>query len=146
MAFFIFLIACGAAGTTGVLFKPGAWYAGLKKPGFTPPDWAFPVAWSLIYLLLAGAGYRLSLMPGSQLALALWAAQIALNTLWTPVFFGAHKLFVALVVLALLWLITAALLVAAFSLDALAGWMLLPYLVWLSLAAALNFCLWRDNP
>lgn len=146
MAFFIFLIACGAAGTTGVLFKPGAWYAGLKKPGFTPPDWAFPVAWSLIYLLLAGAGYRLSLMPGSQSALALWAAQIALNTLWTPVFFGAHKLFVALVVLALLWLITAALLVAAFSLDALAGWMLLPYLVWLSLAAALNYRLWRDNP
>ncbi|UFH49907.1 tryptophan-rich sensory protein TspO [Pseudomonas sp. KNUC1026] len=146
MAFFIFLIACGAAGTTGVLFKPGAWYAALKKPSFTPPDWAFPVAWSLIYLLLAGAGYRLSLMPGSQFALALWAAQIALNTLWTPVFFGAHKLFIALVVLGLLWLITAPLLVAAFGLDALAGWMLLPYLVWLSLAGALNFCLWRDNP
>ncbi|PVZ12673.1 MULTISPECIES: TspO/MBR family protein [unclassified Pseudomonas] len=146
MAFLVFLIACGAAGTTGVLFKPGEWYAALKKPGFTPPDWAFPVAWSLIYLLLAGAGYRLSTLPGSQFALALWAAQIALNTLWTPVFFGAHKLFVALVVLALLWLVTAALLVAAFSLDALAGWMLVPYLVWLSLAAALNFRLWRDNP
>jgi tryptophan-rich sensory protein len=99
MTFFIFLLACAAAATTGVMFKPGPWYEGLNKPGFTPPNWAFPVAWTIIYLLLAWAGYRLSLIPGSQTVLALWAAQIALNTLWTPVFFGAHQVLAAMVIL-----------------------------------------------
>ncbi|MFW8695955.1 tryptophan-rich sensory protein, partial [Mesorhizobium japonicum] len=70
VTFLIFLIACGAAATTGVIFKPGPWYEGLNKPGFTPPNWAFPVAWTIIYLLLAWAGYRLSLIPGSQTVLA----------------------------------------------------------------------------
>jgi len=56
MTFFIFLLACGAAASTGLLFKPGQWYESLVKPGFTPPNWLFPVAWSIIYLLLAWAG------------------------------------------------------------------------------------------
>lgn len=102
MTFFIFLLACAAAASTGMLFQPGQWYESLVKPGFTPPKWVFPVAWTTIYLLLAWAGYRLTLIPGSQAVLALWAAQIALNTLWTPVFFGAHRLFAALLILALL--------------------------------------------
>jgi tryptophan-rich sensory protein len=108
VTFLIFLIACGAAASTGVIFKPGPWYEGLNKPGFTPPNWAFPVAWTIIYLLLAWAGYRLSLIPGSQTVLALWAAQIALNTLWTPVFFGAHQVLAAMVILLVLWLVVAA--------------------------------------
>ena len=86
MSFLVFLLACGAAASTGLMFQPGQWYESLVKPGFTPPKWVFPVAWSIIYLLLAWAGYRLTLIPGSQEVLALWAAQIALNTLWTPVF------------------------------------------------------------
>ncbi len=56
MTFFIFLLACAAAATTGVMFKPGPWYESLTKPSFTPPNWAFPVAWTIIYLLLAWAG------------------------------------------------------------------------------------------
>ena len=103
MTFFIFLLACAAAASTGIIFKPGAWYESLVKPSFTPPNWLFPVAWTLIYLLLAWAGYRLSLIPGSQMVLALWAAQIALNTLWTPVFFGAHRLLAGMVIIVLLW-------------------------------------------
>jgi tryptophan-rich sensory protein len=112
MTFFIFLLACAAAASTGMFFKPGAWYESLVKPSFTPPNWLFPVAWTLIYLLLAWAGYRLSLMPGSQTVLALWAAQIALNTLWTPVFFGAHRLLAGMVILAVLWLTVAAVMVS----------------------------------
>ena len=99
MIFLIFLIACGAAASTGIIFKPGQWYETLVKPGFTPPNWLFPVAWTVIYLLLAWAGYRLTMIPGSQLALGLWAAQIALNTLWTPVFFGAHNIVAGMVVI-----------------------------------------------
>ncbi|MEE4748547.1 TspO/MBR family protein [Pseudomonas alliivorans] len=145
MTFFIFLLACAAAASTGIIFQPGQWYESLKKPGFTPPNWLFPVAWTIIYLLLAWAGYRLSLMPGSQAVLALWAAQIALNTLWTPVFFGAHKPFAGMVIIALLWLVVAAMVVMALSLDVITGLILFPYLVWLCVAAALNFSILRNN-
>ncbi|MDE1167939.1 MAG: tryptophan-rich sensory protein [Pseudomonas sp.] len=145
MTFFIFLLACAAAASTGVLFKPGPWYAALVKPSFTPPNWAFPLAWSIIYLLLAWAGYRLTLIPGSQVVLALWAAQIALNTLWTPVFFGAHHVLAAMVILALLWLVAATMVVMALQLDVITGLILFPYVAWLSVAAALNFSILRHN-
>jgi tryptophan-rich sensory protein len=146
MTFWIFLIACGAAASTGIMFKPGAWYASLNKPGFTPPNWLFPLAWTTIYLLLAWAGYRLTLIPGSVTVLALWAAQIALNTLWTPVFFGAHRLLAAMVILTLLWCVVAAMVILALQLDILTGLLLLPYLLWLCVAAALNFSILRNNP
>lgn len=146
MAFFIFLIACGAAATTGVMFKPGRWYEELVKPGFTPPNWLFPVAWTTIYLLISWAGYRLTLLPASQTLLALWAAQIALNTLWTPVFFGAHRVLAAMTILALLWVVVAVMVVMALGLDVVTGLILLPYLLWLCVAAALNFSILRNNP
>lgn len=145
MTFLIFLLACAAAATTGLLFKPGPWYEPLVKPGFTPPNRVFPVAWSSIYLLLAWAGYRLTLIPDSQAVLALWVAQIALNTLWTPVFFGAHRLFAAMVILTLLWLVVAAMVLMALRLDVITGLILFPYLAWLCVAAALNFSIWRNN-
>lgn len=145
MTFFIFLLACSAAAATGIIFKPGAWYESLQKPAFTPPNWAFPVAWTTIYLLLAWAGYRLTLLPGSQTVLALWAAQIALNTLWTPVFFGANRIADAMVILALLWIVVATMIVMALQLDIITGLILFPYLVWLSVAAALNFSILRHN-
>ncbi|KGS15054.1 MULTISPECIES: tryptophan-rich sensory protein TspO [Pseudomonas syringae group] len=145
MTFYIFLLACCAAAATGIIFKPGAWYESLKKPAFTPPNWAFPVAWTTIYLLLAWAGYRLTLIPGSETVLALWAAQIALNTLWTPVFFGANRLVAAMVILVLLWIVVATMIVMALQLDIVTGLILFPYLVWLSVAAALNFSILRHN-
>ncbi|CRL47170.1 MULTISPECIES: TspO/MBR family protein [Pseudomonas] len=145
MTFLVFLLACGAAASTGFFFKPGQWYESLVKPGFTPPNWVFPVAWSTIYLLLAWAGYRLTLIPGSQEVLALWAAQIALNTLWTPVFFGAHRVFASMVILMLLWLVVAVMVVMALQLDVITGLILLPYLGWLCVAAALNFSILRNN-
>ncbi|ARC36925.1 tryptophan-rich sensory protein [Paracoccus yeei] len=146
MTFLILLIACAAAGATGILFQPGAWYDGLAKPWFNPPRWAFPVAWTTLYVLIAWAGARLAHLPGAGLVMALWAAQIALNTLWTPVFFGAHRMGMGVAVIALLWLVVAALTVLAFRLDRVAGALLLPYLAWLSLAGALNYRLWQMNP
>lgn len=145
MIFLVFLLACAAAASTGVIFKPGAWYESLVKPSFTPPNWAFPVAWSVIYLLLAWAGYRMAMIPGSELVLALWAAQIALNTLWTPVFFGAHNLVASMVILVLLWLVVAVMLALTMRLDVITGLILFPYLVWLCVAAALNFSILRNN-
>lgn len=145
MTFCIFLVACCAAATTGIIFKPGEWYQALQKPRFTPPNWAFPVAWTAIYLLLAWVGYRLTLMPDGQTVLALWSAQIALNTLWTPVFFGAHRLFAGLLIIALLWIVVAAMVFLALRLDVITGLILFPYLAWLTVAAALNFSILRLN-
>jgi tryptophan-rich sensory protein len=87
----------------------------------------------------------LSLIPGSQTVLALWAAQIALNTLWTPVFFGAHQVLAAMVILLVLWLVVAAMVFLAMRLDVITGLILFPYLAWLCVAAALNFSILRNN-
>ncbi len=142
----IFLLASVAAAATGVIFRPGAWYAGLRKPSFTPPNWAFPVVWTTIYLLSAIAATRVAPLPGAGMALALWSAQIALNTLWTPVFFGARQMALAMVVMATLLVTVAAMVLSFWSLDWRAGLLLLPYLAWLGVATALNWRVWRDNP
>lgn len=143
--FLIFLTATGAAAATGVIFKPGDWYEGLRKPGFTPPKWAFPVVWTLLYLAMALAATRIAGLAANGTALALWSLQIALNTLWTPVFFGARRMFAGLVIITLLWLTVAAMLVAFWALDFWAAVLVLPYLAWLSVAAALNLSIWRHN-
>ncbi len=85
--FLIFLFACMAAGLTGSLFPPGKWYSDLNKPRWTPPNWIFPVAWPILYILMSYSGATLANLENSGSALALWALQIAINTLWTPVFF-----------------------------------------------------------
>ncbi|SDE20909.1 tryptophan-rich sensory protein TspO [Limimaricola pyoseonensis] len=142
----ILLGACFAAGTTGAMFPPGEWYRRLNKPRWTPPDWLFPVAWTTLYLLMAGAGGLVAGRPGADFALALWALQIALNTLWTPVFFGLRRIRAGMLVLALLWLAVAATLVALWRVEPWAGAMFIPYLAWVSVAGALNLAVWRLNP
>ena len=142
----IFLAACGAAGSTGVLFRPGDWYAGLDKPGWTPPNRLFPVAWTILYVLLAFAAARVAGRSDAGLALALWSLQIALNTLWTPVFFGLHRMRAALVVILCLLVTAVALGAALGALDRLAGYAVIPYVAWLAYAAALNASVLRRNP
>ena len=143
--FLTYLAACAAAAATGMLFKPGSWYETLQKPSWTPPKWAFPVVWTTLYLLMAWAASRIAQEPAPGQALAFWALQIALNTLWTPVFFGARRMGLGMAVIAALWLAVAATLVAFWRLDPLSGVMLLPYLAWVSVASALNWRVWRDN-
>ena len=144
--FMIFLAACFSAGATGGMFPPGDWYRSLDKPRWTPPNWLFPVAWTTLYLLMAFAGARVALAPENGLALALWALQIALNTLWTPVFFGLRRMRAGLVVLSALWLAVAAALVALWQVDSWAGLAFVPYLCWVSVAWALNLSVLRRNP
>ena len=143
--FALFFAATVAAASTGMLFKPGAWYEGLAKPSWTPKPWMFPVVWTSLYILMALAGARLAVLPEAGMALALWALQIALNTLWTPVFFGAHRMRVAMGVMVALWAAIAGLVWVALPLDIWSGLMLVPYLIWVSVAAALNFTILRLN-
>lgn len=144
--FLVLLASCFAAGSTGALFPPGDWYRSLKKPGFTPPDWVFPVVWTTLYVLIAIAGARVANMPQAGLALALWALQVALNAIWTPIFFGLKKVRLALVVVSLLWLSVAFGMLALFQIDTLAGLMFVPYLIWVSIATALNLRVMQLNP
>ncbi|MEY4696703.1 MAG: hypothetical protein RIT14_1131 [Pseudomonadota bacterium] len=144
--FFTYLAACGAAAATGAMFQPGAWYDDLNKPAWTPPNWLFPVAWTVLYLCMSAAAARVAALPGTGQALALWSVQIALNTLWTPVFFGLRRMRAGLVVLGLLWLAVAATMIAFFRADTLAGLLFLPYLAWVSVAGALNASVLRRNP
>ena len=146
LLFFLFLAASTAAASTGAMFPTGGWYARLKKPGWTPPNRLFPIAWTTIYLLIAFAGARVAPLEGSAVAMALWAVQIALNALWTPVFFGARRMKAALVVMGALWCAVLAALVAHWRLDPLAGLAFVPYLGWLCVAFALNASILRLNP
>lgn len=146
LCFGIFLVACIGAGSTGSLFSPGPWYRALTKPSWTPPDWAFPVVWTSLYVCMAFAGARVAVRPDNGVAMALWALQIAMNGLWTPVFFGLRRLRLGLVVLIGLWLSVALTMVALWQVDWLSGLLFLPYLVWVSIAGALNFSVMRLNP
>ncbi len=144
--FFIFLAGCGAAAATGAMFEPGEWYESLNKPSWTPPKWLFPVAWTTLYLCIAAAGARVAVLDGAAYAMAFYALQLALNTLWTPIFFGLRRMGAGMVVIGLLWATVAATMLSFFALDILAGLLFVPYLVWVSVASALNWSVWRLNP
>lgn len=144
--FTVFLAACAAAAATGSMFQPGAWYDRLEKPSWNPPNWVFPVVWSVLYVLIAIAAARVAGAPGSGYAMAFWALQIALNTLWTPVFFGLHRIKAGMVIIAFLWLAVLGSIVSVYTVEPFAGLLLAPYLVWVTIAAALNASVWRLNP
>jgi tryptophan-rich sensory protein len=144
--FLIFLAACFSAGMTGAMFPPGPWYETLKKPDWTPPNWMFPVVWTVVYILMSFAAARVAGQEGSGYAMAFWAWQIALNALWTPVFFGLRRLKQAVPIIALMWVAVAGCLVTHWAIDLWAGLAFVPYLVWVTVAGALNMSVARLNP
>lgn len=141
----VFLLTCAMAGMAGVFFRPGQWYKDLDKPNWTPPNWLFPVVWVLLYVLIAIAAARIAKLPDNDLALALWGLQITINTLWSGVFFGLHRMLAGAVIIALLWVAVAATTVAFWAHDAMAAVMMGPYLVWGTYAFALNLSVWLRN-
>lgn len=142
----VFLASVAVAAGTGILFQPGAWYAGLRKPTWTPPPLAFPIVWSALYLMMAVAATLVAAQAGTQFALSLWGLQLLLNAVWSPVFFGLHRMRIGLAIIGLLWLAVAATLWAFWAVVPLAGLLMLPYLVWVSIAAALNRAVIVLNP
>lgn len=146
LVFATFVLACGGAAASGALFPPGPWYKTLARPGWTPPDWVFPVVWTTLYLFMAAAAARAHPVPGSGVAMALWSAQLAVNVLWSPVFFGQQRPRAGLKVLIALWVLVALTMIALFRLDLVAGLLFVPYLVWVTIAGALNLWIVRHNP
>jgi benzodiazapine receptor len=144
--------ACQLAGALGAIFTRAAipsWYAVLKKPWFTPPNWLFGPAWITLYLLMAIAAWRVWLKglpnPGVRAALAAFILQLLLNTLWSPVFFGLRSPLAGAVVIVLLWLAILLTMVLFWNISRPAAWLLLPYLLWVTYASALNISIFLLN-
>jgi translocator protein len=127
------VLAVGIA--LGTTVRPGDWYDTLQKPWFTPPPWAFGPIWTVLYVLIGWAGARKLLYGGAR---GLWVGQMALNWLWTPVFFGLHWTGAGLVVILAMLALILAFIAAEWSRDRVSALMFVPYAVWVTLASAVN--------
>lgn len=144
------LICFAAAGIGSLATTPQipGWYANLAKPAWTPPGWIFGPVWTLLYLMMAVAAWlvwRQAGFAGAKLPLALFAIQLALNSLWSVLFFGLQNPGAAAVEIILLWAAILATMVTFWRRSRVAGGLLAPYLAWVSFAAVLNVAIWRMN-
>ena len=129
-----------------MIAPPGAWYATLAKPEWNPPSWIFGPVWTALYLMMAIAAWLVWKRDGWRRPMWFYSGQLLLNAAWTPVFFAAHQIGLALIVITALWLAILCTLLAFLRISKPAGWLLVPYLAWVSFAAFLNYTLWRMNP
>ena len=149
LVFALFLAATFSAAAVGALFMPGSWYETLVKPAWTPPNWLFGPVWTALYIMIAVSGWliwRQAETSHVRLALIVFAAQLALNSLWSWLFFGLQRPDLALIDILLLEGAIAWMIVLFWPLSRLAGALLIPYLIWVSFATLLNAALWRLNP
>ena len=141
---------CLGAGWLGSLVTRPAlmtWYGGLSKPNWTPPNWLFAPVWTVIYVLMGiavGLTWRRSSL--AAVPMQLFLLQLLLNVAWSAVFFRFRSPGSAFVEIVALWCATLVTALSFRNSDRLAGWLMIPYLVWVSYAAALNFAIWRLNP
>ena len=142
------LALCFAASGSAVFVTTGGWYASLLKPSWNPPAWIFGPAWTLLYTMMAAAAWLIWREGGwkkQRRALGLFLAQLLLNALWTPLFFGLHHPALAFAEIVVLWLVLATTLRSFWLVKKAACLLLVPYLAWTTFAAALNFAIWRLN-
>ncbi|MGB9149240.1 MAG: TspO/MBR family protein [Burkholderiales bacterium] len=147
-----FLLICFTAAGIGSFATypaiPG-WFASLNKPAWNPPSWLFGPVWTVLYAMMATAGWlvwrQLGLLAAAT-PLFFFAVQLMLNTMWSVFFFGLHNPGLAFVDIVFLWLAIAMTVYFFWRVRPLAGALLLPYLGWVSFAAVLNFTIWRLNP
>lgn len=146
-----FVALCLGVATIGgwaTSISVGGWYQTLDKPHWTPPDRVFAPVWTILYLMMAVAGYRVrrrAVGKAGHSALALFGVQLALNLLWSILFFGLQRIGLALLDIVLLWTAIAATAVAFSRIDRLAGIFMLPYLGWVTYAVVLNAAIWHLN-
>lgn len=142
------LLLVALVSLSGIATPPGAWYAALEKPPFTPPNLLFPIAWTLLYLLMAVAAWRVTCLspPGGRVHF-LWpfVAQLVANAMWSLLFFGLHWMLVALLDLFVLLALLVLSIRRFRRVSKLASWLLVPYLLWVVFAGYLNTALWWLN-
>jgi tryptophan-rich sensory protein len=146
-----FLVLClGAGGLGAIATTPeiDGWYRTLTKPTWNPPDSVFGPVWTTLFILMAIAAWLVWKPEGGKAAampMTLFGIQLVLNVSWSWIFFGMHQPGWAVVEIAVLWLAIVATTVAFFRCSKIAGWLLMPYLAWVTFAAVLNFTIWRLN-
>lgn len=140
--------AVGGIGTIFTINSVRTWLPSLIQPSFMPPNWLFGPAWTILYILMGLAAawiWKKRKNKKARTALWIYAAQLFFNFIWTPVFFGAHSLFWGLIIIVILWGLIIFTMLKFYALDKKAGWILLPYLAWVTFATVLNFAIWRLN-
>ncbi len=141
----VFFGIVSLAAVTGSQFMPGPWYETLTKPWWTPPKWLFPIAWTILYIMIAVAGWRVWQAEGVGPALMVWGLGLVFNAAWSWIMFGQKEIGWALADLIAMWVTVAAFIVLALPVDRTAALLFAPYLVWVSYAGALNYVIWRWN-
>ncbi|MFO7956371.1 MAG: TspO/MBR family protein [Candidatus Brocadiia bacterium] len=148
IVFVVLVFAVAAAGSLATGRSVEGWYDQLAKPSWTPPGWLFGPVWTVLYLMMAAAAWAVwwrKGLRGARLPLGLWLGQLLLNGAWSVIFFGLHQPGWALAELVVLWGAILATLVAFWRVVPVAGWLMLPYQLWVTFAGALNFAIWRLN-
>ncbi len=143
----LFVVCFGVAAVGGMSTANAVrdWYPIIAKPTWTPPSWVFGPVWTTLYSMMAIAAWLVWRRAGWGGALAWFAVQLALNATWSPVFFGLHRIGLALVNISLLCVAIAGTTVAFWRVIPLAGMLFVPYLAWVSFATVLSFKLWQLN-
>jgi benzodiazapine receptor len=147
----IFYLCTVVASSAGFVFPLGdanPWYATLVDPSFAPPNWLFGPVWTALYLLMATSAYKImtdGALRYQNVAISLWGLQLALNTIWTPIFSGAQNLEVAFYYIAALWVTIVAYILVSWRVNRWASIMFMPYLAWVSFASVLNYAYWQLN-
>lgn len=145
----LILYACTFVAASGAVWFAGDLNAnGWVMPNIAPPAWLFAPVWTILYVFIATSAYRIIISEAHYLkgiAYALWTLQLCLNTLWTPVFFGAYDLIGAMVIITFLWITIFCYSFVSYKIDKIATYLFIPYLAWVSFAALLNFEYLRIN-
>jgi len=143
---------CQLAGFVGSIFtrtSVGTWYANLEKPSFTPPNWVFSPVWITLFVLMGIAAFLVWNKGLSdqrvKIALSIFAVQLILNVLWSVMFFGLRSPLAGLIEIAILWIAILLSIFYFLKVSNIAGILLMPYILWVSFAAVLNFSIWRLN-
>lgn len=141
----VFLALVAAAAYAGFSYQPGPFYAALQKPEWTPPDNVFPPVWAVLYVMIAIAGWIVWRAQGFGPLLWLWLLQLVINGAWSYLMFGEKQITSALIDMGALWLAILAFIVLAWPVRRSAALLFVPYFLWVSFSAALNFEIWRLN-
>lgn len=148
IALVLWLAVTFAASASAIFVSTDGWYAELHKPSWNPPSWVFGPAWTLLYVIMGVAAWLVWCEGGwaaQKHPLRLYLIQLFLNALWTPLFFGLHHPGIAFGEILILWLAVLSTLVAFWQVRRVAGWLMVPYLAWVSFATALNYQVWALN-
>ena len=146
------IVICQLAGIIGSIFtmsSVGTWYAAINKPAFNPPDWVFGPVWIVLYTLMGVSAFLIwkedTKNKAVKNALIIFLLQLIVNVLWSIAFFGAHSILGGLIIIIILFILIALTIKSFHKVSKTAGNLLIPYLLWVGFAAALNISIWLLN-